>query len=148
MWRVGFAFSGRYRGPVPNDDRELNALIGRVLKAEYGKRGMLLEDLARRANIPYGTLRRKIAGGAPLFTTELLAVAEAMDPPLDPRAVLDQVDELWAAMSPAAATNDLQQKRSEKQAAAAAMTPAALDKVMKRAATTDPELGQDEPPTS
>lgn len=128
------------------DSHDMNVVVGRILKGEYKKRGMLLEDLAERAQIPYGTLRKKIAGASPIFVTELIALAKAMVPPLDPRAVLDEADSLYVQMSAAGVTNDLHKKRSEKEAEARAMTPDQLDQVKKRAATTEPVLEEDEPP--
>jgi transcriptional regulator with XRE-family HTH domain len=127
-----------YRGTVSTD---LNTAVGNVLKGEYTKREKTLDDLAAETGIPYSTLRRKIAGGAPIFVAELMAIAKAI--PVSAGKVLDEAEEL-VAMSAADATNDLDAIRRRKQAEASAMKPEDLE-AEKHAATRDPELDTDQP---
>jgi transcriptional regulator with XRE-family HTH domain len=128
-------------------DKALDAIIGRVLRGEYKKRGQRLTDLAELAGIPYVTLQKKINGKSSLTAVELIALCKAMDPTLDPGAVLDEAQRFFESMSPAPhTTDDINQKRREKEAEARAMSPDELARTEKHAATDDEELLTDEPP--
>jgi hypothetical protein len=139
----------RYRGPVSIDIRRLNALIGKEIKGAYTARDLTLEAIAAGANIPYGTLRKKIAGTSPVFATELLVIVGVIYPEKDAEAIAVEagaiLDRAAARLSAATATNDDLQKMREKQEQARAMPPEALEDQERRAATTDPELSSDEP---
>jgi len=76
--------------------KDLNAFVGDVLKGEYKKRGQRLEDLAPIAGIPYGTLRRKIAGGAPILASELIALSAAIG--VAPAKVVEEALELYGGI--------------------------------------------------
>jgi len=132
---------------VPKQEKTLNAVVGDVIRGEFTKYGLTLEMLAERTNIPYGTLRKKIVGTSPIFVTELISITKAIDPHITEQQIIDEAQGIWQRMSAARATNDLQTKRTQKEAEARTMTPDQLEEVTRRAATRDPELEQDEPPT-
>lgn len=125
--------------------KTLNAVIGDVVRGEFTKHGLTLEQLAERTNIPYGTLRKKIIGTSPIHVTELVTLVAAIGPEVTVERVIDDAQAIWERMSSASATTDaLTKKRLEKEAEARAMTPDQLAEAP-HAATDDPELGTDEP---
>ena len=121
---------------------DLNSVVGDVIRGEYTKRGLTLERLATASGIPYGTLRRKIAGGAPLYVSELIALARIIG--VDPGAILDEAEQLFRSTSGPLSTPDVITERVHKHAEARELTPARLLQT-RHAATDDPELLADQP---
>lgn len=134
---------------VSIDIRRLNALIGKEIKGAYTARGLTLETIATDANIPYGTLRKKVAGTSPTFATELWVIVGVIYPEKSRAEAAAEagaiIDRAAARLSAVTATNDDLQERREKQEQARALPPEALEGQERRAATIDQELGTDEP---
>lgn len=86
-----------------------------MLKGEYKKRSLRLEDIAAVARIPYGTLRKKIAGQSPIFAGELIRVAAAIGVPAG--KVMDEAVEMYGGlerlMSEAAAITESSDDETE-----------------------------------
>jgi len=97
---------------------DLNTLVGATLKGEYKKRGMRLEDIAKKAGIPYPTLRKKIAGQSPIFATELILICQVVG--VTPERVLGDamelyggVDKLVSEVTSTTETSDKKRKQDE-----------------------------------
>jgi transcriptional regulator with XRE-family HTH domain len=103
---------------------DLNTLVGATLKGEYKKRGLRLEDLAPTVGIPYGTLRRKIAGESPIFASELVLLCQAIG--VTPERVLADAIDLFGGtdklMSEASSISELSEKERMQEEARAMST--------------------------
>jgi transcriptional regulator with XRE-family HTH domain len=151
----------RYARRVPQDKTKkrsgitpLSKKVGDLITAAYS--GARLEDgtrmtqeiLAQRAGYSVTTLQKKLAGTAPINTTDLALLAGAI-PFTTAGAILDSAIEQLGGYEklsePTATTDDLDTKR--KQNEARAMSVEQIE-ALPNAATDDPELDSDEPPTA
>jgi transcriptional regulator with XRE-family HTH domain len=64
--------------PVPDPDAGLNAAVADELRAEMARRRISVKELAQLADIPYGTLRRKISAERYIDVAELDQLAKAL----------------------------------------------------------------------
>ena len=113
---------------------DLNTLVGATLKGEYKKRGMRLEDIAQTVGIPYATLRKKIAGQSPIFTSELVILCQAIG--VSSERVLADAVELFGGMDrllSAACSIKSESEKKKKQAEARAMPTEQIEENANRA---------------
>jgi hypothetical protein len=128
------------------DAAPVSAELGKILKGAYVTAGMTLESLSEATGIRYYTLRRKIAGEAPITVSDLLRIAGAINArgkeQVDPGEYLDRAVGLVggydALLSEAADTTiDLDARRKRQ---ARSMTTAEIESQHGTAATHDPEF--------
>lgn len=152
---------GRYAGQVDTKDSKINREMGRTIARERaGIVGMTAVRLAEESGITLGTINRILSKdprdinitqitwiAAALGTTPQELVAEAVRRAGGLGAIMAELRSNLDQASEAPATNDeLERKRRQREAAS--MTTEQLEGEMRSAATRDPEMDTDEPPTT
>ena len=113
----------------------LSLKVGDLLRGAYNAARMNQATLAERSGIAPGTLQKKLAGKAPITTTDLVLIAGAI-PDTDAGKILEEAVALLGGyeqlLSAASSTNnDVEKKR--KQAEAESMTTEKIEDTAKRA---------------
>lgn len=65
--------------PVAEPDAGLNAAVAAEIRAEMARRKLTVRQLAELADIPYGTLRRKMSAERYIDVAELEQIAAALE---------------------------------------------------------------------
>lgn len=122
----------------------INQAMADALVAAYKGERLTQADLVRETGINPTTMQRLLSGKSDIDVIQLAKLADAIGVP--PQELMEYAVERAERLSAAAAKNDLQEKRLQKQAEAQSMTTDQLEnETNKRAATIDPELDTDEP---
>lgn len=120
----------------------ISRAISDVLTGAYARKRLTQEEIAERAGMSIWTLQKKLRGRAPITATDLVILSQAIG--VDPgkmltEALADLEESKRLASEGVASLDDHRKKKTP-----AEMTEAEMEGVSS-AASTDPEIGYDEP---